>query len=244
MFVARSEYLAGFKAELPILLGDIPFGIIYGALAVDAGLSSTQAQGMSLIVFAGSAQFIMTQLFSLHTPALIIVATAFMVNLRHALYSGSVSPYVNNLPKHWRYILAYFLTDEAYAVTITHYREPDKFTNQMAFKHWYFLGSGMALWLLWQISTAIGIFLGPLLPDSWPLAFFVPLSFIALMVPTLKDLPSLIASITGGLVAILAFGLPLRLGIIVAALLGIGAGLFSENWIPESTSTKMEKDVN
>jgi predicted branched-subunit amino acid permease len=102
----------------------------------------------------------------------------------------------------------------------------------------------MALWFLWQISTAVGILLGPLLPDSWPLAFFVPLSFIALLVPTLKDWPSLIASIMGGLVAILAFGLPLRLGIIVAALLGIGAGLLAENWIPERTSTKIEKDVS
>lgn len=242
MSAARSEYLAGFKAELPILLGDVPFGIIYGALAIDAGLSAAQAQSMSLIVFAGSAQFIMTQLFSLQTPAFIIISTAFLVNLRHALYSASVAPYIKNLPARWRHTLAYYLTDEAYVVTITHYRQPDKYPGQSAMKHWFFLGSGMALWILWQISTAIGIFLGPLLPDSWPLTFVVPLTFIALMIPSVGDWASMVAAMTGGIVSVLAFSLPLRLGLIIAALLGIGAGLLAESWIPESKSLAVEKD--
>lgn len=224
MPTARSEFFNGIKAELPILIAVIPFGMIYGVLALDAGLSAIQSQAMSAIVFAGSAQFIMAQLFATQTPALVIIITAFLVNLRHALYSASVYPYVKHLPFAWRSGLGYLLTDEAYAVTIIHYNQP----GNVKFKHWFFLGSGLALWSTWQLSTAAGILIGSLIPPSWPLEFFIPLTFIALVVPSLEDWPSLAASLTAGLVSVVAFGLPFRLGLIVAAFAGIGAGLLWE----------------
>lgn len=223
---ARSEFINGIKAELPILIAVIPFGMIYGVLALDAGLSATQTQAMSVIVFAGSAQFIMAQLFATPTPALVIIITAFLVNLRHALYSASVFPFVKQLPFSWRSGLAYLLTDEAYAVSIIHYNQPGK----VKYRHWFFLGAGLAMWSTWQLSTAAGILIGSLIPTSWPLEFFIPLTFIALVVPSLKDWPSLAASLTGGLVSVVAFGLPFRLGLIVAAFAGIGAGLFLEEF--------------
>jgi 4-azaleucine resistance transporter AzlC len=223
---ARSEFINGIKAELPILIAVIPFGMIYGVLALDAGLSAIQTQAMSVIVFAGSAQFIMAQLFATPTPALVIIITAFLVNLRHALYSASVFPFVKQLPFSWRSGLAYLLTDEAYAVSIIHYNQPGK----VKYRHWFFLGAGLAMWSTWQLSTAAGILIGSLIPTSWPLEFFIPLTFIALVVPSLKDWPSLAASLTGGLVSVVAFGLPFRLGLIVAAFAGIGAGLFLEEF--------------
>ena len=168
----------------------------------------------------GSAQFIMTQLFALNTPALVIVVTAFLVNLRHGLYSASVAPYVNHLTSRWRQVLSYFLTDEAYAVTIIHYRQKEERPEQRRFKHWFFLGSGLALWTTWQISTAVGILAGALIPETWPLAFFIPLTFIALVVPNLEDWPTALAALTGGVVSILAFNLPFRLGLIVASFVG------------------------
>ena len=129
-----SQFVAGVKAELPILLGVVPFGLIYGILALDAGLSAVQAQAMSLIVFAGSAQFVMAQLFALGTPATVIVVTAVLVNLRHALYSASVAPYVNHLSGRWRFGLAYLLTDEAYAVAINHYQRDQSLGNRRYFE--------------------------------------------------------------------------------------------------------------
>jgi len=206
-------------------VGVVPFGLIYGVLALDAGLSAVQTQAMSFIVFAGSSQFIMAQLFSLNTPALVIVITAFLVNLRHALYSASVEPYVKLLPPRWRGTLAYFLTDEAYAVTINHYRQP----GEQRSRHWFFLGSGFAMWFTWQVSTAAGILVGSFIPPNWPLEFFIPLTFIALVVPSLEDRPSAIAALTGGVVSVLAFGFPLRIGLIVAAFAGIAAGLLAED---------------
>ena len=120
---ARTEFLAGVRAELPILLGVAPFGMIYGALAIGAGLPRGAAQAMSAIVFAGSLQFVATQLFATGAPWLVLLLTTFIVNLRHMLYSASLAPYLHKLPARWKWLLAYLLTDEAYAPTILHYRQ-------------------------------------------------------------------------------------------------------------------------
>ena len=177
----RAEFLAGLKAELPLALGVIPFGMIYGVVALGAGLSQAAAQGMSSIIFAGSAQFISAQLFGLSAPAIIVVMTVAVVNLRHVLYSASLAPYVQALPARWKWLLAYLLTDEAYAVTITRYNQPDGSRQ----KHWFFLASGLLLWATWQASTAAGIFLGAAVPTSWSLDFTLALTFIGIVVPHL-----------------------------------------------------------
>jgi 4-azaleucine resistance transporter AzlC len=217
----RAEFLAGIRAELPILVGVMPFGMVYGALALNVGMSPLAAQAMSSILFAGSAQFIMTELVGAATPAAVIILTTVIVNLRHVLYSASVAPYVRHLQPAWRWLLPYLLTDEAYAVTITHYHQG----GNVAQKHWFFLGAGIALWTTWQTSTALGIFIGATIPPEWPLDFAIPLTFIALVVPVLKDRASVGAALVAGVVAVAADGLPLSLGLVVAALVGIVAGL-------------------
>ncbi|MEZ4519089.1 MAG: AzlC family ABC transporter permease [Chloroflexota bacterium] len=221
----RSELLAGARAELPIVIGGIPFGMIYGVLALAAGLPMILAQGMSAIVFAGSAQFIATDLFATYTPALIILLTTLMVNLRHLLYSASLAPHVARLPLKWRAGLAYFLTDEVYAVTIHHYTQNKEPT---APKHWFFLGAGITEWLFWQTSTAVGIFLGARIPASWSLDFTLALVFIGIVVPTLRDRPHTAAAISAGLVALLAHDLPYQLGLMAAAFTGIAVGMILE----------------
>lgn len=222
---SRSQFLAGVKAEAPILLGVIPFGMIYGVLALAAGVPVALAQAMSAVVFAGSAQFVTAQLVGAGAPALVIVATAFVVNLRHALYSASVAPYLKPLHPIWKWLLAYLLTDEAYAVAIIHYHRGDDASG----KHWFFLGAGLALWSTWQASTAVGIYLGAQVPASWSLDFTLALTFIALVVPALRDRAGVAAAGTAGLAAILGAGLPYKLGLVVAALAGIVAGLWVES---------------
>ncbi|MBC8333718.1 MAG: AzlC family ABC transporter permease [Anaerolineales bacterium] len=221
---ARNEFLHGVKDELPILVGVIPFGMIYGILAISAGLSEAEAQAMSVIVFAGSAQFMLVQLAGIGTPALIMIVTGFVINLRHALYSASIAPHLRRLNPIWKTILAYLLTDEAYAVAITRYNREDESDH----KYWYFLGAGLALWTSWQISTAVGVFLGAQVPPGWSLDFTLALTFIALVVPSLRDRPSLFAAISAGVVAVLTAGLPYKLNLIVAAMVGIIVGLWSE----------------
>lgn len=224
MNAAARSFWDGVRAETPLIVGVFPFGMIYGVLALEAGLPPASAQAMSAVVFAGSAQFITTQMVQSAMPVLITVLTIAIVNLRHALYSASLAPYLTELPLKWKLLLAYLLTDEAYAVTISHYR----LESDMESKHWFFLGSGLALWTSWQTSTSFGILLGALIPESWSLEFTLPLTFIALVVPLLKDRPTLASALTAGVVAVLTYQFPLKLGLVIAALSGILAGLWLE----------------
>ena len=218
------EFLLGIKGELPILLGVTPLGMIYGVLATSAGLTLWNAQAMSSVVFAGSSQFMLVQLVNLGAPAIMMILTGFVVNLRHALYSASIAPYIQHLSTPWKFILSYLLTDEAYAVAIIHYQEPSQSKN----KHWFLLGTGVALWTCWQLSTAAGIFLGAQVPPNWGLDFTLALTFIALAVPAIKDKASFLSAFSAGLTSVLTRGLPYKLNLIVAALVGIMVGLWSD----------------
>jgi predicted branched-subunit amino acid permease len=236
-----AEFFNGIRAELPILVGVFPFGMIYGVLALEAGLTPEQSQAMSAIVFAGSAQIVLTQLVQLGTPGLVMILTVAIINLRHALYSASMAPYLQRLRPGWKWLLAYLLTDEAYVVTAIYYQNTDPLylpqsrgqdvereTTRPDQRHWFLLGAGLALWISWQLSTAAGIFLGSVVPPSWSLDFTLALTFIALVVPNLKDRASVAAAVSAGVVALIAFAFPYKLGLLIAALVGIGIGLVVE----------------
>lgn len=242
-----AEFAAGLKAEAPLLLGVLPFGLIYGALALQAGIPPAPALAMSSIVLAGSAQFVATQLLAAHSPAVIMLLTTFVVNLRHLLYSASVAPFVSQLRPAWKALLAYLLTDEAYVVTIVHYAEPGTLgqdvlaevkprwravgaprSNDPDNRHWFFLGAGLTLWITWQASTAAGIFFAARIPASWGLEFTLPLIFLALVRSSVIDRSTAAAALVAGIVAVLADGLVLRLGIIVAAAAGIATGMLMD----------------
>ena len=224
MSEARKMFLEGVRGELPLLIGVFPFGLIYGALALNAGLSVSAAQLMSSVVFAGSSQFVAAQLIHDAVPGLVIILTIAVVNLRHMLYSASLAPYLKDLSLRWKVLLSYLLTDEAYAPSIIKYEKE----GVQPFSHWFLLGAGFSLWFIWQTSTAVGIFLGAAIPKEWPLDFALPLTFIAMVVPILKNRPMVASAISAGLVALLAYSLPYRLGIILAALTGILVGTILE----------------
>lgn len=225
MSTSRSaEFIAGLRAEAPILLGVTPFGLIYGALAVAAHLPDAASQAMSSIVFAGSAQFVATRLFVVNAPVAVLLLTTFVVNLRHLLYSASIAPYLQHLPRRWRWLLAYLLTDEAYAVAIIHYRNTPAAAAGRDMRHWFTLGAGLALWTTWQLSSAAGIFLGSQIPVSWSLDFALPLTFLALLVPAVTDRPALAAALTAGAVGLMGAGWPYKIGLVAAALMGILVG--------------------
>jgi len=219
-----SVFWSGVREEVPLLVGVFPFGMIYGALALNAGLSLAASQTMSSIVFAGSSQFIAAQLVHDAAPGLVIVLTIAVVNLRHMLYSASLAPYLEKLPIRWKILLAYLLTDEAYAPTALKFEREG--TTPLG--HWFLFGAGLALWFAWQVSTGLGIFLGAAIPQNWPLDFALPLTFIALVMPALKNRPAIAAALSAGLVALLAVSLPYKLGLILAALTGIFVGTMLE----------------
>jgi len=225
MSESTKEFWNGVRAELPLLIGVFPFGMIYGALALNAGLSVSASQFMSSIVFAGSSQFITAQLVHDAAPAFVIIVTIAVVNLRHMLYSASLAPYLKNLSLQWKVLLSYLLTDEAYAPSVINYEK----NGVQPFSHWFLFGAGFSLWFNWQVSTALGIFLGTAIPAEWPLDFALPLTFIAMVVPILKNRPMIASALSAGVVALLAYGLPYKLGIILAALMGILVGTILES---------------
>ncbi|MGG2396570.1 AzlC family ABC transporter permease [Pseudomonas sp. SH1-B] len=226
----QQEFTQGARDMLPMLLGAIPFGIIFGSLAGAAGLDPWQAQGMSLLVFAGSAQFIAISLLTGGAGIAVVLMTTFVVNLRHALYSASMQPHVRHLPKRWRMPLAFWLTDEAYAVVVQRYARGD----EGAYRHWYFLGAALAMYCNWQLCTLVGVLFGQAIPNigAWGLDFAMLATFIGIVVPMLRNQPQVAAALVAAGVALACHALPYKLGLMAAAASGIVVGVWLERRRP------------
>ena len=223
-----SEFLAGARDSFPLIVGAIPFGIIYGTLAQASGLSFAATMAMSVFVFAGSAQFIAVGLVAVGTGAPFIILTTFVVNLRHALYSATLAPYVTKLPQRWQVPLAFLLTDETFAVVVKRYIGSSG--SNASYNRWYYLGSGLFMYLNWQFCTFLGLTIGQMLPDAagWGLDFAMVVTFIGMTIPYLKNKPMVATVIVAGGVALVAHSLPHQLWLIVATVAGIATGVLIE----------------
>ncbi|MBU2546843.1 MAG: AzlC family ABC transporter permease [Proteobacteria bacterium] len=219
-FAPFEPFLAGARAVAPLMLGVIPFGIVAGVGAAGVGLPALQAFAPSFVIFAGAAQLAMMDLLGRGAPALVITLTALIINLRMAMYSASLAPHFRGLPLGWKAALSYFLTDQAYAVSIIRYQRP----MALGEKAFYYAGAGMSLWAVWQASTLAGVTVGARVPPGWSLDFAVPLMFLALLIPAVKDRASGAAALCAGLAAVLLAGLPYNIGMVAASLIGIIVG--------------------
>ena len=222
----RTEVLAGARDSLPMLLGAAPFGLIFGTLAGPSGLSPAGAMAMSLFVFAGSSQFIALTLLASGTGLMVILLTTFVVNLRHALYSATLLPHVAGLRQRWRIPLAFWLTDETFAVVQLRYGAPDLSPH----KHWYYLGSCLSMYGNWLFWTLAGVMLGRSVPrlEHMGLEFAMAATFTGIVVPMLRNRPMLGAALGAAAVALAAHGLPYKLGLMLAALAGVTIGVVLE----------------
>lgn len=218
-----ADFRRGVRDVSPLLLGVAPFGLVAGIAAVNAGLDLSQALGMSVVVFAGASQLAALDLIGNDAPLSVVVVTATVINLRMLMYSASIAPYLRDLSAKWKGGLAYLLTDQAYALSVANYRSERSFDRKA-----YYLGVALTLWVVWQLTTATGVFLGTGVPDAWGLEFAVPLVFLALLVPAMEDGPTTIAAVASGGVAVVGAGLPLNVGLLVAATVGILVGLVAE----------------
>ena len=219
---ARSAFRSGFRDFAPIIAGVIPFGAIAGIAAVDAGMTIAQAIGMSVIVLAGASQLATIELLGQDAALVTIVFTALVINARFVMYSASLASYAKPLPSAQKASMAYLLTDQAYAFSINRFTDR---TEAPPVRYAYYLGVGLTLWVVWQISTAAGALLGAFVPEGLSLDFAIPLVFIALLVPALRDRSDALAAVTAGVVAVAAAGLPYNLSLISAAIAGVAAGV-------------------
>jgi len=215
-----SDLWAGVRDVSPLMLGIVPFALVAGIAAVDAGLGLAEAVGMSVIVFAGASQLAALELLGSNAPLAVVIGTAAVINLRMVMYSASIAPYFADYGRRLRAGLAYVLTDQAYALSIAEYEE-----NPERSRWRYYLGAAASLWVVWQIGTVAGVVVGAGVPEAWGLTFAVPLVFLALLVPAMKDRPTTAAGVSAGAVAVVAAGLPLNLGLLVGAITGVAVGL-------------------
>ncbi|APR36567.1 branched-chain amino acid ABC transporter permease [Paraburkholderia sp. SOS3] len=218
-----TAFTAGARDTIPMLIGAAPFGVIFGTLVAAGPLHLWHGQLMSLIVFAGSAQFIALGLVAGHASLAVIWATTFVVNLRHVLYSATLAPHVAHLPARWRWALGGLLTDEVFAVAWAHYRlHPPGSVGP-----YYFLGSGLSMYLNWQIWTLAGLLFGAAFPglQSLGLDFAMVATFIAIVVPQLVALRYLAAAVTAGALAFFWQAWPYKLGLLAAVFAGVAVGV-------------------
>jgi len=230
--------LAGARASLPLLLGLVPFGLVAGVAAVDAGLSPLQAVGLSVVVFAGAAQLAVVDLLGRDASLAVVVLTGAVINLRMSMYSASIAPHFAAFRRRWRIVCAYLLTDMSYALAIAAYTDgggeedddPDPAVEAADPTHrrGYYLGAAVAIWAVWQVATVAGVVVGAQIPDGWGVGFAVPLVFLALLVPDLTDSPRVVAALVGGSVAVAGAGWPLNLGLVGGALAGVVAGVVAD----------------
>lgn len=220
MDTKRSTFIEGVKAIAPILVGTVPFAMISGVLALEVGLTPLMAVAMSFVVYAGASQLAALQLIAASAPVIIVILTGIVINLRFLMYSSSIAPHLNRTPAVARAFLAGILTDQAYAVSITRYLDGLALT----LRPWFYFGAALAFYITWQFSAVAGILLGASVPATWGLDFAIPLTFMVLIIPNLRDRAAVIVLIVTGFLTILLKDLPLNLSLIVSAVIGISVG--------------------
>jgi predicted branched-subunit amino acid permease len=221
---SRPAFFEGARDIAPMLIGIVPFGIVCGIGAIAAGASPVAALAMSMIMFSGAAQIIAVQLLSAGAPFAVILLSCLVVSLRLVMYSAAMAPYLRPLDHRWRSLLSFLLTDQAFAGTLQRFRNSDDVRANAS----YFLGSGALLWVTWQVATLAGIVAGQVIPASWQLEFVVPLCFLAVLVPLLRDRVSILVFAVASVAVIALDAIPLRLSLICAGLLAIAAGVLGD----------------
>ena len=207
-------FTKGVLDTLPLLIPVFPFGLIIGVIGIDLGFSPFLVYISSLIVFSGSAQIVLFQLMSGGASPLVTLTSVGVTNSRHFLYGAVLSEYLENLSATWKAFLSYFLVDQSFALSHKFFKNNTTLKN----KHFYLFGSGFALWVVWQISSLVGIFLGSIVPEELGLSFAIPLTFLSLIIHEFRKLDHLVVIFVSGFLAIIFYEIPFKAYIITASL--------------------------
>jgi len=221
---SRPAFFEGVRDMAPMMLGVIPFGMVCGVGAIAAGASPIAALAMSMIMFSGAAQIVAVQLLAAGAPFAVILLSCLVVSLRLVMYSAAMAPYLRPLDHRWRALLSFVLTDQAFAGTLQRFQSSGDVRANAS----YFLGSGALLWVIWQLATLAGILAGQIIPASWQLEFVVPLCFLAVLVPLLRDRIAILVFTVATVAVIALDAMPLRLSMVCGGLLGIAAGVLGD----------------
>ena len=211
------NFTSGVKDTIPLMVPVVPFGIIFGVLSIELGLSALETVAMSIIIFGGASQIVFLQLFSAGASSLVILSSVAAVNSRHLLYGAVLSEHLSDLSITKKIIASYFLVDQAFAVSNDYFKK-SKDQN----KHYHLIGGGANCWFIWQITTLMGIYLGSIIPEKLGLTFAIPLTFLALLVNDFRKLINVIVIIISGLIATFGYNfIPFKAYVVVSAVIGL-----------------------
>ena len=227
----KSAFWEGARAGAPFVLVVAPFALLFGVVATEAGLSVLETLGFSIAVIAGAAQFTAVQLMTEGAPTVVVLASALALNLRMAMYSASLTPWIGAAPLWQRALAAYLLVDQPYACSIARFETGASMTlpQRVAF----FFGVAATVCPVWYIFTLVGALVGSRIPPEWALDFVVPIAFLALVMPMLRTAAHVTAACVAVIAALLAAGLPYNLGLLVGGMAGMMAGARVELWLRE-----------
>ncbi len=220
----RAGAAAGFRRFLPVSVGLVPWALVTGIAMVSVGFTPLEAMGMNVIVFAGTAQLGTLPLIGAGAPLWLVVATALALNLRFLIFSAALARGFEGIGLRWRWLSGHLLTDGVFAQCMEKLMEP----HSAAWRLGYYLAPSAWSWLLWQVFALAGILAAGSIPHGWSLEFMATIALLVLIVPMTKQQPMLIAALAGGVAAVALRGMPLRLGLFAAILIGIAAGFAAE----------------
>ena len=217
MRTKKQNFVRGFIDVLPLIIPVIPFGIIFGAIGIELGFGPYVTYATSIIIFSGASQIVFFQLLSAGASSLVAITSSSVISTRHLLYGAVVNQYLSNLSIYWKIGLSYILTDQAFAVSNEYFKK----NMNDKFKHYYLLGSGITLWMVWQLTTIIGILLGSIVPEELGLTFTIPLTFLALLINYFRKIDHLIVIIISGILSIILYDAPFKSYIIFSSLISL-----------------------
>ncbi len=229
MSLARSAFFRGLSAALPFTVIVIPFGMLFGVVATEAGLHVWETMVFTLSVFAGASQFAAIQTLQEQAPAAIVLVTALAVNLRMVMYSVALAPHFGQAPRWTRALMSYFLVDQTFATaTVEFEKNPDLTTAE---KVAFFFGSVTPVAPLWFAASLAGALIGRAVPPEWALDFALPITFLAMVAPMLRSLPHVVAAGLSILLSLALAWMPYGTGLLVAASLSMAAGALLDAWM-------------
>lgn len=220
----RAAFKSGMRDYSPTLMAMFSWGLVTGVAMSKSVLTVPQAVGMSLLVYAGSAQLAILPLLAAKLPIWTVLLTAAMVNTRFVIFSAGLAPHFSYLPLWRRAMLGYFNGDVIYLL----FQKKAFAKGYVPGKEAYFWGMSVVSWVFWQVSSIAGILLASAIPDNWGLALAGTLALVPLIVTAVMNRSTLAAAAAAGVVALIAIDLPYRLALPLAVFAAIGAGSIAD----------------
>ena len=223
----KSAFLAGIRDGWPFVFVAAPFSMLFGVVAIEGGLTLAQAMGFSVVVIAGAAQFAAVQLMLDGASITLILLAALAVNLRMAMYSAALVPYLGKAALWQRALVAYVNFDQSYIASVARY---DQRPMTIGERFWFFLGVSSPIAPTWFAFTAVGALVGSSIPTGYALDFALPITFLAMIGPMLRTAAHVAAAFVSMCVGLALVGLPSGSGLLIAAAFAMVTGVIVEHW--------------